>query len=137
MPRLPPYRAGMERLKPPIWRAKSEMGRGLNLAVLADLAVLARRREPAQSERPTMVNIRQDPFERTPSIGGQSLNDLGGGYMNDFFAREFWRFVLVQHQVAKLAETAIDYPPMQDPASFNLDAVKRQIEAAIKNKPGE
>ena len=29
----------------------------------------------------------------------------------------------------KLALTAVDYPPMQDPASFNLDAVKRQIEA--------
>jgi arylsulfatase A-like enzyme len=88
------------------------------------------------TDMPTMVNIRQDPFERTPSIGGQSLNDQGGGYMNDFFAREFWRFVLVQQYVAKLAETAIDYPPMQDPASFNLDTVKRQIEAAIKNKPG-
>ena len=48
-----------------------------------------------------MVNIRQDPFERTPSIGGQSLNDLGGGYMNDFYAREFWRFVSVQDAVAK------------------------------------
>jgi arylsulfatase A-like enzyme len=88
------------------------------------------------TDMPTMVNIRQDPFERTPSIGGQTLNNLGGGYMNDFYAREFWRFVLVQHQVAKLAMTAIDYPPMQDPASFNLDAVKRQVEAAIKNKPG-
>jgi arylsulfatase len=31
---------------------------------------------------------------------------------------------------------AIDYPPMQDPASFNLDAVKRQVAATIKNKPG-
>ena len=88
------------------------------------------------TDMPTMVNIRQDPFERTPSIGGQNLNDLGGGYMNDFYAREFWRFVFVQQEVAKLAMTAIDYPPMQDPASFNLDAVKRQIEAAIKNKPG-
>jgi arylsulfatase len=88
------------------------------------------------TDMPTMVNIRQDPFERTPSIGGQSLNDLGGGYMNDFFAREFWRFVSVQQEVAKLALTAVDYPPMQDPASFNLDAVKRQIDAAIKNKPG-
>jgi len=85
---------------------------------------------------PTMVNIRQDPFERTPSIGEQSLNDLGGGYMNDFFAREFWRFVSVQQEVAKLALTAVDYPPMQDPASFNLDAVKKQIDAAIRNKPG-
>ncbi|WP_349435947.1 arylsulfatase [Pararhizobium sp. A13] len=88
------------------------------------------------TDMPTMVNIRQDPFERTPSIGEQNLNDLGGGYMNDFFAREFWRFVSVQEEVAKLALTAVDYPPMQDPASFNLDAVKRQIDAAVKNKPG-
>ncbi len=88
------------------------------------------------TDMPTMVNIRQDPFERTPLIGEQSLNDLGGGYMNDFFAREFWRFVSVQQEVGKLALTAIDYPPMQDPASFNLDAVKKQIDAAIKNKPG-
>ncbi|EIM26010.1 arylsulfatase [Microvirga lotononidis] len=88
------------------------------------------------TDMPVMVNIRQDPFERTPSIGGQSLNDLGGGYMNDFYAREFWRFVSVQQEVAKLAATAIDYPPMQDPASFNLEAVKRQVEQAIRNKPG-
>ncbi|MGO6901879.1 arylsulfatase, partial [Rhizobium ruizarguesonis] len=54
------------------------------------------------TDMPTMVNIRQDPFERTPSIGEQSLNDLGGGYMNDFFAREFWRFVSVQQEVGKL-----------------------------------
>jgi len=38
--------------------------------------------------------------------------------------------------VKKLALTAIDYPPMQDPASFNLDAVRKEIEAAIKEKPG-
>ena len=88
------------------------------------------------TDMPTMVNIRQDPFERTPSIGGQSLNDMGGGYMNDFYAREFWRFVTVQQEVAKLAATAIDYPPMQDPASFNLDAIKREIDEAIRNKPG-
>ena len=45
---------------------------------------------------PGMVNIRQDPFERTPSIRGESPNDSSFGYGNDFFAREFWRFVLVQ-----------------------------------------
>jgi arylsulfatase len=56
--------------------------------------------------------------------------------MNDFYAREFWRFVSVQEEVTKLALTAIDYPPMQDPASFNLDAIKKQIDAAIRNKPG-
>jgi arylsulfatase len=89
------------------------------------------------TDMPVMYNIRQDPFERTPSTGGQSLNDLGGGYMNDFFAREFWRFVLVQQYVAKLAETAINYPPMQEPASFNLDAVKQKIQAMMKDHEGQ
>ena len=86
---------------------------------------------------PTIVNIRQDPFERTPSIGGQTLNDLGGGYMNDFYAREFWRFVMVQEYVAKLAATALEYPPMQDPATFNLDAIKKKIEEAIRIQRGQ
>src|SRR5215213_9263629 len=88
------------------------------------------------TDMPVMVNIRQDPFERTPSIASTSVNDLGGVYMNDFFAREFWRFVSVQEEVARLARTAIDYPPMQDSASFNLEAVKQQIDKAIRNKPG-
>ena len=57
--------------------------------------------------------------------------------MNDFYAREFWRFVLVQQRVAELAKTAIDYPPMQDPASFNLDAVKKQIDDMIKAHAGQ
>jgi arylsulfatase len=86
---------------------------------------------------PGMVNLRQDPFERTPSIRGESLNDMGGGYMNTFYAREFWRFVLVQQKVAELAETAVDYPPMQAPASFNLDAVKREVEEKIKLHEGD
>jgi arylsulfatase A-like enzyme len=93
--------------------------------------------EKVTTDMPTMVNIRQDPFERTPSIRGQSMNDMGGGYINDFFAREFWRFVLVQQQVAKLAMTAVDYPPMQAPATFNLDAVKEKIQEAVKEHEGQ
>jgi arylsulfatase len=33
--------------------------------------------------------------------------------------------------VAKLATTAIEYPPMQKGASFNLDAVKAKIAEAM------
>ena len=44
--------------------------------------------------------------------------------MNDFMAREFWRFVVVQKSVAQLAQSAIDYPPMQAPATFNLSGGK-------------
>jgi len=93
--------------------------------------------EKVTTDMPMIVNIRQDPFERTPSIRGESLNDLGGGYMNEFYAREFWRFVLVQQEVGKLAQTAIDYPPMQDPASFNLEAVKRQVQQMMKAHEGQ
>ena len=54
----------------------------------------------------------------------------GGATIFDWFKYEFWRFVFVQQQVEKLAMTAIEFPPMQKGASFNLDAVKTQIEAA-------
>jgi arylsulfatase len=57
--------------------------------------------------------------------------------MNDFYAREFWRFVMVQQYVARLAQTAIEYPPMQAPASFNLQAVKAQVDEMIKQHEGE
>ncbi|WP_246583652.1 arylsulfatase [Bradyrhizobium iriomotense] len=93
--------------------------------------------EKTTTDMPLMVNIRQDPFERTPSIRGESLNHLAGGYMNDFYAREFWRFVQVQQFVEKLAMTAVDYPPMQDPASFNLEAVKRKIQEMVKHREGQ
>ena len=93
--------------------------------------------EKTTTDMPGIVNLRQDPFERTPSIRGEKLNDMGGGYMNDFYAREFWRFVLVQQEVSKLAQTAIEYPPMQAPASFNLEAVKRQIDEMMKQHQGQ
>jgi arylsulfatase A-like enzyme len=93
--------------------------------------------EKVSTDMPGIVNLRQDPFERTPSIRGENLNNMGGGYMNDFYAREFWRFVLVQQAVGKLAQTAIEFPPMQAPASFNLEAIKRQIEETIKGHEGQ
>ena len=93
--------------------------------------------EKTTTDMPTMVNIRQDPFERTPMVRGETFNTGAGGYINGFYAREFWRFVMVQEYVGKLAATAIDYPPMQDPATFNLDAIKQKIQAAIKQHEGE
>ena len=44
---------------------------------------------------------------------------------------------MVQQEVAKLAQTAIEYPPMQSPASFNLQAVKEKIDAAMKSHEGQ
>jgi arylsulfatase A-like enzyme len=93
--------------------------------------------EKVTTDMPTIVNIRQDPFERTPSTRGETLNTMGGGYMNDFYAREFWRFVLVQQYVGNMAMTAVDYPPMQDPATFNLSAIKAKITELMKAHEGQ
>jgi len=73
---------------------------------------------------PILVNLRLDPFERTgmPSGANGSL-----AYYN-WFAYQFWRFVYVQQEVGKLAQTAIEFPPMQKGASFNLQNVKEQID---------
>ena len=92
--------------------------------------------EKVTTDMPTPINIRQDPFERTPSIARQSMNDQAAGYFNDFMGRQLWRFVYVQRKVIELAQTAVEYPPMQAPASFNLDAVRAQIEEAIKTHAG-
>lgn len=93
--------------------------------------------EKVTTDMPTIVNLRQDPFERTPSLRGESLNNMGGGYMNDFYAREFWRFVSVQKMVEELAKTAIEYPPMQASASFNLSAIKTKIEETLRAHEGQ
>ena len=45
--------------------------------------------------------------------------------------------MFVQQEVAKLAMTALEFPPMQKGASFNLDAVKAKIEEAIKAHHGQ
>jgi arylsulfatase len=55
----------------------------------------------------------------------------------NWFAYEFWRFVFVQQEVGKLAKTAIDFPPMQKGASFNLEAVKNQIDKASESNMGK
>jgi arylsulfatase A-like enzyme len=93
--------------------------------------------EKETTDMPSIINIRQDPFERTPELRGETFNNSAAGYTMDFFAREFWRFVLVQQKVAELAETAVDFPPMQAPATFNLDAIKREIQEKLKAHEGQ
>ena len=84
--------------------------------------------EKTKADVPYLTNLRLDPFERTgwPDSGTKE----GAQQYFDWFKYEFWRFVFVQQQVEKLAMTAIEFPPMQKGASFNLDAVKAKIEAA-------
>jgi arylsulfatase A-like enzyme len=77
---------------------------------------------------PGIYNLRLDPFEKMNI--GESL------FAANWWAFEFWRFVFVQQEVGKLAQTALEFPPMQPGASFNLTAVKDKVEKAMANRVG-
>jgi len=81
---------------------------------------------------PILTNIRLDPFERT----GLASGDKGSLAYYNWFVYEFWRFQFVQQEVGKLAQTALEFPPMQKGASFNLEAVKERIEKAMQSPSG-
>jgi hypothetical protein len=80
---------------------------------------------------PILTNLRLDPFERTGMFNGK---DNGSINYYDWFVTEFWRFVLAQQVVGKAAQSLIEFPPMQAGASFNMSAVKAQIDKAIAER---
>ena len=81
-----------------------------------------------KADWPFLTNLRLDPFERTGLTGSLA-------YYN-WFAYEFWRFVLVQEVVARAAQSFVEFPPMQKGASFNMEAVKEQVQKAIAAHTG-
>jgi arylsulfatase A-like enzyme len=76
---------------------------------------------------PILVNLRLDPFERTGISGSLA-------YYN-WFVYEFWRFVFVKQEVGKYAQTFIEFPPLQKGASFNLEALKQELEKKMQSRP--
>ena len=81
--------------------------------------------ETVSLDWPVITNVRIDPFEMTGLPAGKDGGSLAD---YDFFVYEVGRFVQAQEQIEELVLTFVDYPPMHDPASFNLDAVKKKIE---------
>jgi len=73
---------------------------------------------------PILTNLRLDPYERTGMFNGKDNGSIA--YYN-WFAFEFWRFALVQQEIAKAAHSFIEFPPMQKGASFNLEALKAEL----------
>ncbi len=70
---------------------------------------------------PKMFNLRQDPFERA--------DDNSNTYW-DWVLDHLWVLYKMQDLVAGQIENFVQYPPRQRPASFNLDAVLRQLQTA-------
>ena len=76
---------------------------------------------------PILTNLRLDPFERM----GMPTGANGSLAFYDWFWYELWRFQFVLRQVEQLAQTAIEYPPMQKGGSINFEEVKNQIHKAM------
>jgi len=80
------------------------------------------------SAAPSRSTGRLDPFERTGIATSLA-------YYN-WFVYEFWRFVFVKQEVAKYAQTFLEFPPMQKGASFNLERLKEELEKKLEARPG-
>ncbi len=70
---------------------------------------------------PKVFNLRQDPFERA---------DENSNTYWDWMIDHLWVIYKMQALVAGQIANFVQYPPRQKPASFNLDAVMRQLESA-------
>ena len=78
--------------------------------------------EPFKKLRvPHITNIRRDPFETA---------DFNSNTYWDWIVNHVPQLYLMQEVVASEIEGFAAYPPRQKPASFNLDAVMRQAQAA-------
>jgi arylsulfatase len=78
-------------------------------------------------DMPSVVNLRLDPLESVMLPEGFHGSRM---YFNDFFEHEFWRTAIAKKQMAVLEESAIEFPPMQEGSSFNLESAKKAL-----NKP--
>jgi arylsulfatase len=78
---------------------------------------------------PILVNLRLDPFERTGLSGSLAFYN--------WYAYEFWRFVFVKDRIAQAAQTMLEFPPMQKGASFNLEALKQDLEKKIASRTAQ
>jgi arylsulfatase A-like enzyme len=81
---------------------------------------------------PIIVSLRLDPFERT-GLGGSLA-------FYNWFVYEFWRFVFVKQEIGQYAQTFLEFPPMQKGATFNLEALKAELEKkmeALKSQHGD
>src|SRR6266550_5771988 len=76
-----------------------------------------------------VVNVKRDPFET--SIGQQikTLMGVGGALAGPVTAYQYdWNLLpMGQALWLKELETYIDFPPLQNPASYNLDQVMQQV----------
>jgi arylsulfatase len=76
-----------------------------------------------------VVNIKRDPFETSIGSHDKTLQGVGGALAGPVTAYEYdWNMLPIGQALwLKELQTYIDFPSLQNPASYNLDQVLQQI----------
>jgi arylsulfatase A-like enzyme len=76
-----------------------------------------------------VVNIKRDPFETSVGNQQKTLMGVGGSIASPSTAYQYdWNVLPIGQQLWLMhLETYIKFPPLQDPASYNLDQVMAQV----------
>jgi arylsulfatase len=72
---------------------------------------------------PKLFHLRMDPYERADIVSDQYF---------DWLARNDFKVAQITSHAAVFLQTFIEYPPSQEPASFSIDQIARDVEAKIK-----
>jgi arylsulfatase len=76
-----------------------------------------------------VVNIKRDPFETSIGSQAKTLFSMGGAIASPSTAYVYdWNMLPIGQQLWLMhLETFVKFPPLQDPASYNLEQVMAQI----------
>ena len=84
-------------------------------------------------------NIKRDPFEQAVGEVQKSVMSLGGALTAPSTAYIYnWNMLPTGQQLwLKELQTYIDFPPMQDPESYNLSQVLDQVKKMGTKNPSQ
>ena len=76
-----------------------------------------------------VVNIKRDPFETSVGSQNKTIFSMGGALASPSTAYVYdWNMLPIGQALwLKELQTYIDFPPLQDPASYNLEQVMQQV----------
>jgi len=86
-----------------------------------------------------IANIKRDPFEQTVGEIQKSVNSVGGALASPSTAYLYdWNVLPVGQQLwLRELESYVDYPPLQDPESYNLAQVLTQVKKMGNKHPSQ
>jgi Sulfatase/Resolvase, N terminal domain len=73
---------------------------------------------------PKLFNLRMDPYERADIVSDQ---------YDDWRVKNAYLMGWMTFHAAAFLDTFVEYPPSQEPASFTIDQIERDVEAKIRD----